>query len=155
MVEVPPGPDAIAMGCTTVLIGQSGSGGSLGDEKKEAKVENELAVSGSAEGKYLTAEGSLELSATANKDGVGVKAKAGGMLAYLKGTLEGGVSIPIPFTSHAITRGAKAEGTLLSAGAEAEASAGYTKEKGYQATLGAKVGAGLGGVGLGFSVGFK
>jgi uncharacterized Zn-binding protein involved in type VI secretion len=151
VVEIPGGPNPIAMGCPTVMIGPAaGSASGDGGDKGTG-----LKATGKATGDVLTAKAEAELSVVANKDKVMATAKAGAMAAVLKGNIDLGLSIPIPFTDHAITLGASGEGTLLSAGAEGEASAGWSKEKGYQAKIGGKVGVGLGGVGVGFSVGFK
>ena len=145
------GPDPIGMGCPTVMIGEMSSNGG-GPDKKD---DNPLKGTGKAEGDFLTGKAEAELSLKASKDEVSATAKAGAMAAVLKGSLEGTLSIPIPFTSHSISLTGKVEGTLLSAGAEAQAGAGWSKDKGAFVSAGAKAGVGLGGVGAGFSIGFK
>ena len=157
VVEVPGGPNPIVMGCPTVMIGPAGSGGTGGPGAPGAPAgkETNLKLSGKAAGDVLTAGAAAELGAKWTADEKSAGAKLGAMAAVAKGTIQGDVSIPIPFTDHAITLGAQAEGTLLSAGAEAEASAGWTKGKGFQIKAGAKVGAGLAGGGVSFTIGFK
>jgi hypothetical protein len=56
---------------------------------------------------------------------------------------------------HSISLGASVQGSVLSAGAEAHADAGWSKEKGWHAGAGAKAGVGWAGAGAGFSIGFK
>ncbi len=155
VVEVPGGPNAIVMGCPTVLIGPSGTGGSSqtgGDESADDGPG--LGIKGKADGDVLTAEAEAELAAVWDKDRKSAVAKVGAMAAVAKGSISGDLTIPIPFTEHAITLGAGAEGSVVSAGAEAEASAGWTKKDGFKAKAGLKAALGLGG-GVNFSIGFK
>jgi uncharacterized Zn-binding protein involved in type VI secretion len=139
VVEIPGGPNPIAMGCPTVFIG-SGKG-----EGITVKVKGEV--------DHYVAEGDLELGLVASKEEIRGKAKIGGMLALFKGAIEGGITIPL-WGSHSLTLKAKAEGTLGSLGAEAEAEGSWTKEEGFHGSwrLGAHVGAGGS---VGFSLGFK
>lgn len=146
VVEIPGGPNPIAMGCPSVMIGLAGSGA--------AEPGTGLKLTGKAEGDFLTGKLEAELSAVANKDKVEAKAKAGAMVAVAKGSISGGISIPL-WGDHSISLGASAEGSVLSAGAEGEASAGWSRDKGVHAKIGGKVGAGLAGAGLGFSIGIK
>lgn len=156
VVETPGGPNVIVLGCPTVMIGSAGSGvggdgvasGGAGAASTGTK------LTGGAKGDIgvIEAEAALEANFDLKKK-VGVTAKAGGLVAVAKGSVEGGLTIPL-WGSHSITFGGTAEGSLLSAGASAEASANWTPEKGGTIKLGAKVGAGLG-VGLGFSLNVK
>ncbi len=150
IVEIPGGPNPIAMGCPTVHIGSAGGGGGGGGAKKGTCFK----ASGEAEGNVGTAEAEAEASVKVNKDEQEATLKAGAMVAAAKGSVQGSLTIPL-WGDHSLTLGGSAEGTLGSLGAEGEFSAGHSKEKGWHLKAGGKAGAVLGGVGLGFSIGFK
>ena len=156
VVEIPGGPNPIAMGCPTVQIGSGGGGGAGapgagGGGASEGK--GGVKLTGKAEGDVLTAGAEAKLSAVANKDKILAEGKIGAFAAVAKGSIGGGLTIPL-WGDHSISLGAGAEGSVLSAGADAHAGAGWTKEKGFQASVGAKAALGLG-LGLNFTIGFK
>lgn len=154
VIEPAGGPDVIAIGCPTVLIGvvtpppkpkpgvsptgdpwvifESVAEGNIGDA--EASIKGE--VEGSLKDRKLSAE-----------------AKADALAAVLKGELPLKVRLRIPFTSYYLGLGLKVEGTLLSLGAGANASAkvndGNTL---FSVSAGAKAGAGIGGLGAKFGL---
>lgn len=79
--------------------------------------------------------------------------QAGGMAALLKGEIPLKVRLRIPSTDYYLGLGVTFEGSLLSAGAEA--GVGFRVNDGpkfFDGTAGAKVGAGLGGVGVKFGI---
>ncbi len=158
VVEVPGGPNPVAMGCPTVLIGDTGGGGGGAGAGAPAAADKKddpsLKVKGKAEGDLLTVEADAKLGVEVSKDKVEATAKAGAMAAAAKGSIEGAIEIPIPFTDHVIILGGKAEGSALSAGVEAEASAGWSEEEGYHASFGFGAALGFGGS-LEFTIGFK
>jgi uncharacterized Zn-binding protein involved in type VI secretion len=163
VVEIPGGPNAIAVGCPTVFIGNAGGGGGAagdggaegGDSGGEKKEEGEgVVVEGKATGDIWAAEGEANLGAVFKP---GEKVMAGGKISALasvfKGSIEGGITIPL-WGKHSITLGGEASGFAAGIGGEAHADAGWTKEKGYHASVGLKGAFGFGG-GAGFSIGFK
>ena len=140
VVEIPGGPNPIVTGCPTVMIGVAGAGSGL-------------KVAGKVSGDVLTGKAEAALQGVFNKDEQMLTAKAGVMVAIAKGVAEGSFTVPL-WGTHSITLGGSAEGTLGSLGAEGEFKAGHDKD-GFQLKVGGKVGAVLGGVGLGFSLGIK
>lgn len=171
VVEVPGGPNAIALGCPTVFIGGGGGGGGAAgggggdgggggggkdgggqdsDKKKEGKG---LTVDASGEGDLLTAGLEVNAGAVVSKERVMAQGKFNAMAAVAKGKIEGGLTIPLPW-GHSIRWSAGAGGSVLSAGIDGHAEAGWTKEDGAHASWG--LGAALGlGVSLDFGVGIK
>ena len=155
VTEIPGGPNAIVLGCTTVMIGVAGSGAPGAPAIASPEDAAKLAAKGNLSGDVGIVE--VEASAGATFDmqkEVSAKAKAGALIAAAKGSAEGQLTIPL-WGSHAITLGGSAEGSLLSAGAEGEASASWKAGEGAKLKLGGKIGAGIAGVGLGFSLGVK
>ncbi len=161
VVEIPGGPNAIAIGCPTVFIGSGGGGGGAaggggGEDEGGGEEEPEsegVTVQGKASGDLLTAGAEANVGIVFNKEQAMVQAKASAMAAVAKGSIEGGFTIPL-WGTHSITIGAGAEGSYSSAGLEGHAEAGYNKEKGYHASAGLGAALGAGGA-LNFSVGFK
>lgn len=151
VVEVPGGPNSITTGCPNVFIGQSAGSGA--PSTPSASQDSRLALTGKAEGDLFTGEAGAELGAVWDKENKGAVGKIGAFVAAAKGSIGGELSIPIPFTERAITFGAKADGVLGGAGGEVEASAGWSKKKGFKAVVGARGALGIGG-GLNFSIGF-
>lgn len=157
VVEIPGGPNPIVMGCPTVMIGMVGAGAPRTPDAGGAEPKSTgFVASGEAAVDGLTAEAEAKLgiqASWANKEALAV-AKVGAFAAVVKGTAKGQLAIPL-WGDHAILVGGNVEGSLLSAGADASAEAGYTAEKGWHIGASAKAGVGLGGAGVGFSLGFK
>jgi hypothetical protein len=153
VVEIPGGPNPIVMGCPTVMIGGGGGGGGSGSGEGGGDGGTGLKANLNAEGDLGYARAEAQVGIVADKTGVEAVAKAGAMVAKARGQVQGSLTIPLPF-DHKLTLGGAAEGTAGSLGAEGEASAGYSADKGFHAKLGAKAGAGLG-LGLSFSIGLQ
>lgn len=150
VVEIPGGPNPIVMGCPTVMIGSAGAGGGGGG----AKAGGGPTVSGEASGDLLTAKAEAKAGIVVDKDQAQLEAKAGAMAAVAQGELKGALNIPL-WGDHSVSLGVGVQGSVLSAGAEAHADAGWNKDQGFHVGAGAKAGVGLGGAGIGFSLGFK
>jgi uncharacterized Zn-binding protein involved in type VI secretion len=157
VVEPTGGPDVILLGCPTVLIGpQAPPPPPPKPVEKEPEdlpwVKLESVATGDAGQVSLDAQLGGELDASKGKGKVEVQ--AGAMVAALKAELPLKVRIRIPFTTYYLGLGVKAEGTLLSAGAEAGAGFAINEKEGkrFSATAGAKAGVGLGGAGIKFSL---
>lgn len=167
IVEPTGGPNVIVLGCPTVLIGVSTAAptggpsepkrgwlGSLFEEGLDLLSGLVLfeSVASADLGKAeveLKAGGEVDLSKGEGK----VEAGAGAMIAALKGEIPVKVRLRIPFTNQFLGLGVAAEGTLLSAGAEANLRGAINKDgKAVDVSWGAKAGAGVGGVGLKGSV---
>ena len=167
IVEPTGGPNVIVKGCETVFIGTStatptggpsqpkrGWLGSLVEEGLDLlsglvlfeSVASADLVKAEVE---LKAAGEVDLNKREGK----VEGGAGAMIAAAKGEIPAKVRVRIPFTNQFLGLGVAAEGTLLSAGAEANLRAAINKDgKPLDFTAGAKVGAGIGGVGVKGSV---
>jgi uncharacterized Zn-binding protein involved in type VI secretion len=151
VAEVNGGPDVIALGCVTVLIGK------LTPPPKEKPAEKEKdpwvileSVASGDIGKVsaqVEAGGEVDLKERKGK----VDARAGAMAYAAKGELPLKLRIRIPFTSHYVGLGVAVEGSV-SAGAEAHAGVKVNDgKKFFEGTAGAKAGLGLG-VGLKFGL---
>jgi uncharacterized Zn-binding protein involved in type VI secretion len=149
VVEIPGGPNPIVVGCPTVMIGSAGSGSGGG-----AKAGGGPTISGEASGDVLTAKAEVKAGILVDPTHAQAEAKAGIMAAVAQGELKGALNIPL-WGDHSISLGTAVQGSLISAGAEAHADAGWSKDQGYHVGAGAKAGVGLGGAGIGFSLGFK
>lgn len=163
VVEIPGGPNPIAMGCPTVMIGEAGSGageggGGDGGEKKEPapNVKGEL----TAKGDLGTVEGNVALGAQIDLKSKEASAKAeiGGLAALAKGEISGALKFRIPFTEHYVGIGSTLEGSAGSIGAKAGGEAYFNKVDPatgkrvlFKGSAGAKGALGLGG-GLKFSL---
>ncbi len=152
VVEISGGPDVIATGCTTVFIGKLTP---LPKEAAAEKPKDDPWVIFESVASADVGKGSAEIQAFAEGDLKKLKGKidlkGGAMLAALEGELPLKVRIKIPFTSHYVGLGVTVSGTLLSAGAEGHIGAKINDgKKLIDTTWGAKVGAGLGGVGIKF-----
>jgi hypothetical protein len=147
VVEATGGPNPIVFGCATVLIGPKALPKKPEPTRLKTGFKEELDVG--------SVKGGVDIGATINRNEAVVRGKVDAMASVLQGSLSGNLNIPIPFTKKDLTVGLQVTGALLSAGAGAEASGGWTKEEGYHAKLGAKAGAGLFGAGAGVSFGLK
>jgi uncharacterized Zn-binding protein involved in type VI secretion len=167
IVEPTGGPNVILLGCPTVMIGMSTATPAGGPPKPKRSwlgslVEDGLdllsgrvlfesvpsADLGKAEVE-LKAGGEVDLSKGEGK----VELGAGAMVAAAKGEIPLKVRLRIPFTNQFLGLGLTGEGTLLSAGAEANARGAINKDgKLFDGSLGAKAGAGVGGLGVKASV---
>jgi len=95
------------------------------------------------------AKGDIDLSKASGK----VELEAEAFAAVFKGEIPLKIRIRIPFTPYYVGLGVKAEASLLSIGASANARATINEGgKLFEASAGAKAGAGIGGVGLKASV---
>lgn len=157
IVEATGGPDMIMLGCTSVLIGQKASPPppvALAKAPEEPSVSLEAV----AKGDFLAGEADLQAYGEVDlaKGKAVVEAQAGAMVAVLKGELPLKVNVPIPGTDLSVALGLTLEGTLFSAGAEAGGGVKINDgDKLVSGTWGAKVGAGLGGVGAKFGFELK
>jgi uncharacterized Zn-binding protein involved in type VI secretion len=150
VVEIPGGPNPIALGCTNVMIGSAAAGAPSGGEGGGTGFK----AVGEATADGLTAAAKAKVGIDVSGDKKIAEAKVSAMAAVVTGTAKGSISIPL-WGDHAIILGGTAEGSLITAGVKAGAEAGYTAEKGWH--VGAEAGAGVGPAGgaLGFSIGFK
>ena len=151
VVEINGGPDVIATGCTTVLIGNlTLAPKDAQDEKKEDPwVILESVASGDVGKASAEVEvyGEADLKAMKGK----MDAKAGAMAYAVKGELPLKIRIKIPFTPYYVGLGVAVEGSV-SAGAEAHAGVKVNDgKKFFDLTAGAKAGLGLG-LGLKFGL---
>jgi len=156
IVEPTGGPDVIAIGLPTVLIGvatppppppkpKDPEPEDLPWVKFESVASGDLGK-GEIKG-AIKAEGDL-----AKRSGK-VEAGADASVALLKGELPLKVRIRIPFTTYYVGLGVKVEGSLITAGAGANARVAINDgPKLFEASAGAKVGAGLAGAGVKFGV---
>jgi len=156
VVEIPGGPNPIASGCPSVMIGEMGSGAG---GAAAGKPHDWLDID--AEGNLLTAEAEANLGIEYKDGSLDATAKAGAMAAVAEGEVEGKFRIPIPFTDYSFTVGGTAGGSVASIGAEAEASMKINrkdpktgKTKLFDSKVGASVAAGLG-LKLDFSLGIE
>jgi uncharacterized Zn-binding protein involved in type VI secretion len=161
VMEIPGGPNIIATGCPTVLIGPKG------DADFTEVIEPQEVDSGSGLGIHANATGDFDsVSCEASAGVVGnwpqekaiFKAKAGCMAAVLKGNLSGSIDLPLWFVSpvaswvfgdHTVTVGVSAQGSVGSVGANGHAEFGSSEEKGVYGSIGGDAAAGYGG---GFNV---
>ncbi len=154
VVEPAGGPDVIAIGCPTVMIGKATPpppGAKTEGDKSDPWVIFESV--GSADVGKGKAGAELGVEADLSKMKGKAQAKGEIEVAVLKGELPLKVRIRIPFTSYYVGLGVKGEGALLTLGAEAHAGVKINDGKTlFEATAGAKVDAGLAGLGLGFGV---
>lgn len=167
IVEPTGGPNVIVLGCPTVFVGMSTATPTGGPSQPKRGWLGSLVEQGLdlLSGLVLfesvasadLAKAEVELKAGAEVDlskrEGKVEAGAGAMIAALKGEIPAKVRMRIPFTEQFFGLGVAAEGTLLSAGAEANARGAInTDGKALDVSWGAKAGAGVGGVGLKGSV---
>ena len=155
VVEPAGGPDVIAVGCPTVLIGvvtpppPAGPPPAGSDDPPWVKFESV------AKGDLGKVEGKLDVGIEGSLSERSLKAGAEGEVfaAVLKGELPLKMRVRIPFTSYYVGLGVKVEGSLLSAGAGANADATFNKgDTLFEASAGAKAGVGIGGVGAKLSL---
>jgi hypothetical protein len=147
------GPNQIARGCPTVKIGLPAPA------LPAAPKGQDVVLDASGTGDLLTAQASAELSAKidllnpTNRQAV-LTAKAGAVAAVARGQGTAGISIPIPFTGHSIRIAVQGEASVLSIGAGAEASGGWSQQNGAFVQVGAKAALGLG-AGANVLIGFR
>jgi uncharacterized Zn-binding protein involved in type VI secretion len=157
LVEPTGGANMVAMGYPTVMIGPPAAPApppvppapELPAELPWVKFESV------AKGDVYAAEAEVQVYAEADlaQRKAVVELQAGGMAAMIKGEIPLKVRIRIPHTEYYVGLGVTVEGSLLSAGAEA----GFGLKindgaKLFDGTAGAKVGAGVGGVGVKFGI---
>lgn len=163
IVEPTGGPNVILLGCPTVMIGVSNAPPAGGPSKPKRNwlgsvVEGGLdLLSGlvlfesvpSADLVKVEVEGKVAGELDLAKGGGKAEASLGAMVAAAKGEIPVKVRLRIPFTNQFLGLGVAVEGTLVSVGAEANARAAINSGgKAVDITVGAKVGAGVGGVGV-------
>jgi uncharacterized Zn-binding protein involved in type VI secretion len=165
VVEIPGGPNAIAVGCPTVFIGSAGGGGgapgggggAAGGGAVAAPVESKegegLTVDASGEGDIGTASLEANAGIVLNKEGVKASGKLNAMAAVAKGKIEGGITFPLP-GGHSVRFGGGVGGSVLSIGAEVHGDASVSKEEGIHFSWGGSL-ALLLGTSVDFSVGIK
>lgn len=157
VLEPAGGPDVILLGCATVLIGPQAPPPPP-PQPVEKKPEDLPWVKFESIAKGDLISGSADAGLAAEVDLNDMKGSAeaqlGAIASVLKGELPLKIRIRIPYTSAYLGLGVTVEGTLLSAGAEAGAGISYdpTAIKTFELTAGAKVGAGVGGVGVKFGL---
>jgi uncharacterized Zn-binding protein involved in type VI secretion len=153
VIEASGGADMILLGCPTVLIGDTAPPPSAAVPVGAAADGPSVTLDAVAKGDFLAAEADAQFYGEVDlSKGKGVvELQGGAMAAVLKGELPLRVKIPIPGTELTLAVGVTLEGTLISAGAEAGAGLKINEGgKVFSGTAGAKVGAGLGGVGAKF-----
>jgi uncharacterized Zn-binding protein involved in type VI secretion len=161
VMEIPGGPNVIATGCPTVLIGPKG------DADFTEVIEPQEEDSGSGLGIHASATGDVDSVSCEGTAGVVgnlpqekaiFKAKAGCLAAVLKGTIGGSIDVPLwsvspvaswLFGDHTVTLGVSAHGNLGSIGANGHVEGGYSEEKGMYGSVGGDAAYGAGG---GFNV---
>jgi uncharacterized Zn-binding protein involved in type VI secretion len=153
VVEASGGPDVIALGFPTVMIGIPTPPPPPPPKPAEDLpwVKFESVATGDVVGGDLKGNvgGDIDLSKHSGK----VEASVEGFAAVLKGELPLKLRIRIPYSPYYVGLGVKVEGSLLSAGASANAR-GVINEGGklFDGSVGAKAGVGLAGVGVTGSV---
>lgn len=167
VVEPTGGPDVIAIGCPTVMIGVSTPSPAGGPGKPKRGWLGSLVEGGLdlLSGQVLfesipsvdLGKASAELKADAELDlkkmGGKVQVHAGAMAALLKGEIPIKIRLRIPYTKQFLGIGVTGEGSLLSAGAEVGGGVAINeKGKMFEVTGGAKAGVGVGGLGVKGSV---
>jgi uncharacterized Zn-binding protein involved in type VI secretion len=154
VVEPTAGPDVIAIGCPTVLIGKP-TPPPVAKAAAEDKSDPWVIFESVASGDVGKGEAKADIGAEADLSKMKGKALIGGEVevAALKGELPLKVRLRIPFTSYYVGLGVKVEGALLTAGAGAHAGVKINDGKTlFEATAGAKADAGLAGLGVNFGV---
>jgi uncharacterized Zn-binding protein involved in type VI secretion len=163
IVEPTGGPNVILLGCPTVMIGVSTATPAGGPPKPKRSWLGSLVEGGldllsglvlfesvpSADLVKAEVEGKVAGEINLAKGGGKVEAGLGAMIAAAKGELPVKVRLRIPFTNQFLGLGVAVEGTLLSAGAEANARLAIKQDgKLFDTSWGAKAGVGVGGVGV-------
>ena len=99
------------------------------------------------------AKAEAKIDAELGPEGGKVQGHVGAMVALLKGEIPLKIRVRIPYTKKFLGIGVTGEATLLSAGAEVGGGVAINEGgKAFEATWGAKAGAGVGGLGLKGSV---
>lgn len=156
LVEPAGGVNMVAMGYPTVMIGPPAAPAPPSVPPPEAPAELPwVKFESIAKGDVYAAEAEVQLYAEADlaQRKAVVEGQAGGMVAMLKGEIPLKIRIRIPNTEYYVGLGVTVEGSLLSAGAEAGGGIKINDgAKLVDLTGGAKVGAGVGGVGVKFGI---
>lgn len=154
LIEPGGGPNVIAVGCPTVMIGPPAP--PPPPPVPAAPAEPELPwvkFDSVAKGDVGSVEADLQVYGDVDlvKGKGKAEAQAGAVVAMLKGELPLKVKIRVPCTEYYAGLGVTLEGSLLSAGAEVGGGVKVNDgDKFFDWTGGAKIGAGLGGVGVKF-----
>lgn len=163
IVEPTGGPDVIMLGCPTVMIGVSappptGAPGKATRSWAGSLLEGALdSLSGLVLFESVPAGDLVKVEVEAKLGGEvdfekakgKVEASAGALIAAAKGEIPVKIRLRVPFTNQFLGVGVTAEGSLLSAGAEANARAAFNENgKTAEFSVGAKAGAGLAGAGI-------
>jgi uncharacterized Zn-binding protein involved in type VI secretion len=154
VVEPTAGPDVIAIGCPTVLIGKP-TPPPVAKAAAEDKSDPWVIFESVASGDVGKGEAKVDIGAEADLSKMKGKAEfvVGGELAALKGELPLKVRVRIPFTSYYVGLGLTVSGSVLSVGAEAGAGLKINDGKTlFEGTAGAKADAGIAGVGVKFGL---
>jgi len=156
IIEPTGGPDVIAIGFPSVLIGLP-TPPPPPPKPKEPEPEDLpwVKFESVASGDFIKGEvkGAIEAEGDLAKRSGKIEAGADASVALLKGELPLKMRIRIPFTTYYVGLGVKVEGSLITAGAGANARLAINEgPKLFEASAGAKVGAGLAGAGAKLSV---
>jgi uncharacterized Zn-binding protein involved in type VI secretion len=166
VMEIPGGPNIIASGCPTVLIGPKGEADFTEViEPQEVDTGDGLGIHGSVTGDFDSVGCEVSAGVVGNlpQEKAIFKAKAGCMAAVLKGNISGSIDLPLWFISpvasllfgdHTVTVGVSAHGSLGSVGANGHVEGGYSEEKGVHGSIGADAAYG-GGAGFNLFGGIK
>jgi uncharacterized Zn-binding protein involved in type VI secretion len=157
VLEPTGGPNVIVTGCATVMIGKPAAPpppkpAAAATPQEDPWVVFEAVATGDVvEG---SAKGDVSAEWDARKAKGKVEASAGAEVALFKGKLPLGVKVRIPGTSYHLALGVTGEGTALALGAEGGIGGKINGDDGklFSGTAGAKVSAGLVGLGVKFNV---
>ena len=155
VIEPVGGPNMILLGCTTVLIGPQAPPAPPFTPPGPPKELPWVKFESVAKGDVGAVEADLQAYGEVNlAEGKGIAEFQGGAaFALFKGELPLKVRIRIPNTEYYFGIGVTGEASLISVGAEAGAGVKINQNgKLFDGTAGAKIGAGLGGVGVKFGV---
>jgi len=149
VVEPTGGPDVIAIGFPTVLIGIPTPPPPAAPKAPEDLPWVKFESVGKGDVGTGDLKGAIKGDVDLTKGSGKVELEGEAFVAALKGELPLKVRIRIPFTSYYLGLGVKVEGSLLSAGVSGNLR-GAINENGkvWDASAGAKIGAGIGGVGI-------
>jgi uncharacterized Zn-binding protein involved in type VI secretion len=154
VVEPSGGPNVIITGCTTVMVGSSAP--PPPDPPAPPKIEPPWVVFGAtAEGDMVRGEAKADLSAEwdAKKRKGKMEGALGGSVALFQAKVPLNIKVRVPGTERYLGLGLTMEASALSVGAELGGGVALNKDgKIFKTDWGAKVGAGLFGVGAKFSV---
>jgi uncharacterized Zn-binding protein involved in type VI secretion len=155
VMEAVGGPDPILLGCPTVLIGPTAPPPPPSPRPPAPPETPWVKFEATGKGDFLHGEAHAKFIAEADvkKRELELAGQAGAEAAVLQGDLPLKLRLRIPFTSYYLGLGVTLHGSLLSAGAEAGGHATVNSHgKLLDLNGGAKVGAGIGGVGINFGL---